>query len=126
MSQAASANSIVRTFTAGGVIHPGHCVTLSGGNVIEASGANAASGVYVGAENCASGDHVEICIAGPCKVFADATAAIALFANLATDGSGHAVVDTTDKHKLIGQAMEPLASGTGMIEINVNVGWLAA
>lgn len=126
MSQATSANSVVRTFVAGGVIHPGHCVTLSGATVIEASGANAANGVYIGEANCASGDHVPICLAGPCKVFADATAAIALFANLATDASGHAVVDTTDKHKLIGQAMEPLASGTGFIEINVNIGWLAA
>lgn len=126
MSQATSANSVVRTFVAGGVIHPGHCVTLSSGTVIEASGANAANGVYVGEANCASGDHVPICLAGPCKVFADATAAIALFANLATDASGHAVVDTTDKHKLIGQALEPLASGTGFIEINVNIGWLAA
>lgn len=126
MSQATSANSVVKTFVAGGVIHAGHCVTVSGTTVIEASGANAANGVYVGESDCASGDNVSICLAGPCKVFADATAAITLFANLATDGSGHAVVDTTDKHKLIGQALEPLASGTGFIEINVNVGWLAA
>lgn len=126
MSQATSANSIVKTFTAGGVIHAGHCVTVSGSTVIEASVANAANGVYIGDEDCASGDYVAICLAGPCRAWCDATAAIALFANLATDASGHCVVDTTDKHKLIGQALEPLASGTGYVEINVNVGWLAA
>ena len=36
---------------------------------------------------------------------------------LANDSSGHFVVDTTDKHKLAGCALEALASGTGMIEI---------
>jgi hypothetical protein len=126
MSQATNANSVIKTFVAGGVIHPGHAVTVSGATVIEASGANAANGIYVGEANCASGDHVPVCIAGPCRAWCDAAAAIALFANLATDASGHCVVDTTDKHKLIGQALEALASGTGYVEINVNIGWLAA
>jgi len=126
MSQATNANSIVKTFTAGGVIHPGHVVVVSGSTVIESTGANTGNGIYVGAENCASGDHVPVCIAGPCRAWCDAAAAIALFANLASDASGHCVIDTTDKHKLIGQALEPLASGIGFVEINVNVGWLAA
>lgn len=125
MSQATSANSIIKTFTAGGVIHKGHVVTVSGSTVIESSGANVGNGIYVGDDDCASGDYVPVCLAGPCRAFCDATAAIALFANLASDGSGHCVVDTTDKHKLIAQALEPLASGTGYVEVNVNVGWLA-
>lgn len=126
MSQAASAYSAVRTFEAGGVINPGHIVTVSGATVIESSDAQVGNGVYVGEAACASGDHVEICLAGPCRIWADATAAIALFANLSSDTDGHAVVDTTDKHKLIGQALEAKASGIGFIECNVNVGWLAA
>ena len=126
MSQATNANSIIKTFTAGGTIHPGHVVVVSGATVIESTGANTGNGIYVGDDNCASGDHVAVCIAGPCRAWSDGGAAIALFANLASDGSGHCVVDTTDKHKLIGQALEPLASGTAFVEINVNVGWLAA
>lgn len=125
MSQATSANSVVKTYVAGGIIHPGHCVILSGSEVVESAGANTANGIYIGDENCATGDAVSICVAGPCRAWCDATAAIALFANLASDGSGHCVVDTTDKHKLIGQALEPLAAGIAFVEINVNVGWLA-
>ena len=126
MSQATSANSVIKTFVAGGTIHPGHAVTVSGTSVVEASGVNAANGIYVGEADCSSGDHVPICIAGPCRAWCNATSAITLFANLATDANGHLVVDTTDKHKLVGQALEPLASGEGFVEVNVNIGWLAA
>jgi len=125
MSQATSANSTVKTFIAGGVIHPGHCVIASGTEVVESAGANTADGIYIGDDVCADHDHVSVCVDGPCRAWCDATAAIGLFANLASDGSGHCVVDTTDKHKLIGQALEPLAAGLAFVEINVNVGWLA-
>jgi hypothetical protein len=117
MSQAHDANSWVVPLVAGGVIHPGHAVVISNGTVIECTGANTAIGVYVGEENCASGETVSICVGGPCKVFADGSSAIVIGAVLGNDTSGHFVVDTTDKHKLAGVALEALASGTGMIEM---------
>lgn len=116
MSQAADANASVRTFTAGGVIHPGHAVVVSGTGVVECTAADTFFGVYIGTENCASGDHVSICLAGICKVFADGTSAISIGSLLGNDSSGHFAVNATDKDLIAGRALEPLASGTAFIE----------
>ena len=118
MSQAHDAfSTIVSQIKAGGTINPGHAVVISAGTWIQCTGAQTAQGVYIGDADAASGDYVSVCVLGPCKAFADGSSAIAIGAVLANDTSGHMVVDTTDKHKLAGQALEALASGTGMIEI---------
>jgi hypothetical protein len=110
-------NSWFVTAIAGGVINPGHGVVLSAPKVVQCTSAQTAIGVYVGTEDAADGDVITICIGGPCQAFCDGTSAIAAYAVIANDTSGHFVVDTTDKHKLAGIALEPLASGTGLIEI---------
>lgn len=116
MSQAASANAWVRTFTAGGVINPGHAVVISAGTVVECTAADTFFGVYIGTEACASGDLVSICVGGICKVFADGTSAISIGSLLGNDSSGHFAVNATDKDLIAGRALEALASGTGFIE----------
>lgn len=118
MSQTHDAfSTVISDVKAGGTINPGHAVVISNGTWVQCTGANTAQGVYIGEADAASGDYVPVCVLGACKAFADGSGAIAIGAVLANDGSGHMVVDTTDKHKLAGQALEALASGTGMIEI---------
>jgi hypothetical protein len=117
MSQAHDAFTPPVSFTAGGVINPGHAVVISSGKVVQCTGATTPFGIYVGEADAASGDYVPICVFGFCKAFADGTSAISIGSWVSNDTSGHIVVDTTDKHLLAGRAMEALASGTGMIEI---------
>lgn len=120
MSQATSANSIVKTFVASGVIHAGHIVELdAAGTVSENNGANTGVGVYLGDADCAANDHVEVCILGPCKVWADGAGAIAPGAYVASDANGHAVVEANAGDRVIGVALEALAAGTAYIEILV-------
>jgi len=117
MSQATSANTVVKTFTAGGVIQPNTFVKESSGTVVTATVAGAAVGVYIGSEACASGDKVSIAVLGPCKVSADGTSAIAIGAKLQSNASAVAVVNVTAGQIVQGMALEPLASGTAVIEM---------
>ena len=118
MSQAHDAfSTIVSQIKAGGVVNAGHAVVISNGTWVQCTAAQTAQGIYVGDADCASGDYIPVCVLGACKAFSDGSSAIAIGAVLANDSNGHQVVDTTDKHKLSGMALEALASGTGMIEI---------
>lgn len=121
MSQATSANSVVITRAASGIIHAGHIVEFdaTGDTVSENNGANTGVGVYIGDADCASGDHVPVCILGPCRVWTDAAAAIVAGAYVASDGSGHAVAEANAGDRVLGTALENLASGTGYVEVLV-------
>ena len=119
MSQATSANSVVKTYRAGGVIHKGHVVVISGSNVVEAA-EHTGFGVYVGEDDCASGDYVPICVLGPCRAWCDATAAIVVGDFVSSDASAHLVVNETSTDRCIGIALEALASGTAFVEILVS------
>ena len=120
MSQATSANSVIKTFKASAAINPGHTVDLSAaGTVTESSGANTAVGVYIGAVACAANDNVEICILGPCRAWCESVVTVGPNAALSNDASAHVVVEATTKKRCIGYTLEPMASGTGYIEILV-------
>lgn len=111
---------VVCSHVANGVIHAGHFVKVdTDGGMLEATVAQAAYGVYIGESDCALGDVIPVCVLGSCKVWADGTSAIARGVYLATDASGHAVVDSTSGHKIQGMALEALASGTAFIEMLV-------
>ena len=120
MSEAHDAFSTYIHVKCDGVIHAGHFVKIASGYAEEATSAQVAIGVYADAQNDAAiGDIVPVCVLGPCKVWADGTSAIVVGAYLATDSSGHAVVDTTASHKIQGMALEALATGTAFIEMLV-------
>ena len=119
MAQAVSANSVVITRVASGIIHAGHIVEFDAtlNTVSENNGANTGVGVYFAKEDCAAGDHVAICVLGPCEVWADGTAAIVAGTYVASDGSGHAVAEANAGDRVLGTALQNLASGTAYIEV---------
>lgn len=120
MSQATSANSSIKTFKASAAINPGHTVDLSAaGTVTESSGANTAVGVYIGAAACGIGDYVEVCILGPCRAWCESVVTVGPNTALSNDASGHVVIEATTKKRVLGYCLEPMASGTGYIEILV-------
>jgi len=127
MSQATSAFTVIKTFAASEAISAGHFVEMDGANsVCETDGANTFVGVYIGTSDCASGDHIEVAILGPCRVWCDATAAITRECAITPDASGHGTVTTTDGDKIAGFALEALASGTGYVEVLLVPGFYAA
>lgn len=127
MAEATNAHSIVLPFTAGGTIDPGHAVVISAdGTVVQATVANTADGVYIGEQQALSGDHVEVCMHGPCRAWVDGAVTVNPGAMLANDSDGHIVADTTDKHKLIGRALGTNAAAENYGQIFVNVGYNAA
>ena len=120
MSQATSANSIIKTFKASAAIQPGHCVDLSAAGVVtESSGANTAVGVYLGAVACTTGDLVEVCILGPCRAWCESVVTVGPNVALSNDATAHVIVEATNKKRCLGYSLEPMASGTGYIEILV-------
>jgi hypothetical protein len=130
MSQETSANSVIKTFKAAGVITPGHAVELTAaGTVAEVAAAgNKAVGIYVGTEACVANDHVPICVQGVCRAWADAGVAITVNppCYLADNASGHMHIEATTTVRALGIALEPLASGTGYIEMLVSPFVIAA
>lgn len=130
MAEAHNARSIVIGCIASGAIAVGHAVELastSGGEktVNQADTANEAFGVYVGDEAAADGDHVEICIFGPCKAWLDGAITVNPPQAVANDTDGHIVADTTDKHRILGFALEANAAAENYGEIFVNPGFNA-
>ena len=118
MSQATSAFTVIKTFLASEVISAGHFVEMDGANsVCQTDADHVFVGVYIGTSACAAGDHIEVAILGPCKVWCDASGAITRECVITPDSNGHGVVTTTDKDKVAGFALEALASGTGYVEV---------
>jgi len=118
MSQATSAFTIIKTFVASEAISAGHFVEMDGVNsVCQSDTDHVFVGVYIGTQACATGDHIEVALLGPCKVWCDATAAITREAVITADSNGHGIVTTTDKDKAAGFALEALASGAGYVEV---------
>lgn len=123
MSQETSANSVVKSFKASAAISAGHAVTISAaGTATQAATGHTAVGIYIGAEDCVAGDHVQICVQGVCRAWADGTAAITIAppCYLADNTSAHMHVEATSTIRALGIALEPLASGTGYIEMLVS------
>lgn len=119
MSEVHDAFSTVIHVTANGVIHGGHGVETTDGTFNENDGARVAWGVLNQVEDCADGDTVPVTVLGPVKMWCDGSSAISVGSWIATNSSGHGVVDTTAGHRLVGRALEALASGTGFIEVLV-------
>lgn len=123
MSQETSANSVVKTFKASAAINAGHAVTISAaGTVTQAAAGHTAAGIYIGSEDCVAGDHVPICIQGVCRAWADGTVAITINppCYLADNTSAHMHIEASNTVRALGIALEPLASGTGYIEMLVS------
>jgi hypothetical protein len=129
MSQETSAESVVKTFKASAAIHAGHAVTISAaGTATEAAAGHTAVGIFIGSEDCVTGDHVPICVQGVCRAWADATVAITVNppCYLADNTSGHMHTEATTTVRALGIALEPMASGTGYIEMLVSPFVIAA
>jgi hypothetical protein len=120
MAVAHSANANVLTFKAGGAISALHAVKYSAVDTVVIATATNATGIYIGEDDAASGDYISVCVAGPCKAFCDGTSAITAGMTLAPDANGHLIKDVTATHVVLATAMEDLASGTAVIEVNVN------
>ena len=122
MSQETSGNSVVKTFKASAAIHAGHAVTISAaGTATEAAAGHTAAGIYIGEEDCAAGDHVPVCVMGVCRAWADGGTAITINPPcfLADNTLAHMHKETSSTVRALGIALEPLASGTGYIEMLV-------
>jgi hypothetical protein len=129
MSQETSANSVIKTFKAAAAIPAGHAVTISAaGTAAVAAAGNTAVGIYVGSEDAVAGDHVPICIMGVCRAWADAGVAITVNPPcfLADNASGHMHMEDATTVRALGIALEPMASGTGYIEMLVSPFVIAA
>lgn len=122
MAEATNPHSVVLPFVAGGVINPGHAVQISADDtVVQCSGANTGDGIYIGEQDAASGDHVEVCVAGPCRAWVDGAVTVNPGAWLANDADGHIIADTTDRHRLIGRALKTNAAAENFCQVFVNI-----
>jgi hypothetical protein len=122
MSQETSGNSVVKSFKASAAIEAGHAVTISAaGTVTKAAAGHTAAGIYIGSEDCVAGDYVPVCVMGVCRAWADAAAAITVNPPcfLADNTSAHMHVEASSTVRALGIALEPMASGTGYIEMLV-------
>jgi hypothetical protein len=114
-----NAESSIKTFKAGGAISARHAVKYSDVDTVVIATATNATGIYMGDDDAASGDYISVCILGPVKAMADGSTAITAGNTLAPDASGHLVKDVTATHVILAEALEDLASGTGIIEVMV-------
>ena len=122
MSQETSGNAVIKTFKASAAIPAGHAVTISAaGTAAVAAAGHTAAGIYVGTEDAVAGDHVPICVLGVCRAWADAGVAITVNPPvfLADNTSAHMHLEASTTVRALGIALEPLASGTGYIEMLV-------
>jgi hypothetical protein len=116
---------------ADGAIARGHTVDLVssvGGqkHVAQNTGANEGWGVYIGDDAAAQYDHVEICTRGRCIAWLDGAITVSPPQAIANDADGHIVADTTDKHRILGFAVEENGATENFGEIDVNPGFNAA
>jgi hypothetical protein len=120
MSQETSAHSVIKTFKSSGVVHPGHTVDISAaGTVVESTGANTAVGVYIGTANSADGEHIDVCILGPCRAWSEGVLTLNPNQYVSNDATGHIAAETTNNKRCLGMTLEAMASGTGYVEILV-------
>jgi hypothetical protein len=127
VSQEHSKHSVVEPFIADGVISKGHAVTITAtGHVAQCSIANTMDGGYVGPDDAAQYDHVEVCTAGLCLAWLDGAITVNPTQAVANDSDGHIVADTTDKHRIGGFARESNGATENFGEIFINLGFNAA
>jgi len=116
MSEAHDAFSVIVHMTVTGTVAGGHFIENTAGVISQGDGARSAFGVLAQTEDAADGDTVPICVMGPCKVWANGTGAIAVGSYIASDASGHAVVDSTAGHRIMGMALEATSTNGVFIE----------